>query len=112
MTWLVTGGAGYIGAHVVAAVREAGESVVVVDDLSTGDPDRIPGVPLVVGGVLDGELVSRTVGEHGVTGAVHLVVASADRIRETLGWSARPGVRDVVESAWAGWTARPGIAGP
>ncbi|MEU2315211.1 NAD-dependent epimerase/dehydratase family protein, partial [Streptomyces albidoflavus] len=35
MTWLITGGAGYIGAHVVRALDEAGESAVVLDDLST-----------------------------------------------------------------------------
>ncbi|MBO0898988.1 UDP-glucose 4-epimerase GalE [Cellulomonas sp. zg-ZUI222] len=44
---LVTGGAGYIGAHVVDALLGAGRSVVVVDDLSTGRVDRIPGVPVV-----------------------------------------------------------------
>lgn len=46
MTVLVTGGAGYIGAHVVAALRERGDDVVVVDDLSAGRHERIPGVPL------------------------------------------------------------------
>ena len=56
MTWLVTGGAGYIGAHVVAAMREAGADVVVLDDLSTGDPGRIAGVPFVERRVLDGAL--------------------------------------------------------
>ena len=47
MTWLVTGGAGYIGAHVVAALRDGGERVVVLDDLSTGDRTRVAGVTLV-----------------------------------------------------------------
>ncbi|MGY1671041.1 UDP-glucose 4-epimerase GalE [Geodermatophilus sp. SYSU D00710] len=82
MTWLVTGGAGYIGAHVVDAMRAAGESVVVLDDLSTGDPDRIPGTPLVVGSVLDGDLVGRTLREHGVTGVVH--VAAKKQVEESV----------------------------
>ncbi|MFJ4695035.1 UDP-glucose 4-epimerase GalE [Streptomyces sp. NPDC088766] len=73
MTWLVTGGAGYIGAHVVRAMTEAGERAVVYDDLSTGVAERVPaGVPLVAGSTLDGPLVSRTLAEHAVTGVVHL----------------------------------------
>ncbi|WP_217212094.1 UDP-glucose 4-epimerase GalE [Streptomyces sp. AC550_RSS872] len=73
MTWLITGGAGYIGAHVVRAMTEAGEDAVVYDDLSTGIADRVPdGVPLVVGSTLDGERVARALADHGVTGVVHL----------------------------------------
>ncbi|MFC4329888.1 UDP-glucose 4-epimerase GalE [Streptomyces andamanensis] len=73
MTWLITGGAGYIGAHVVRAMTEAGEQTVVYDDLSTGLGDRIPdGVPLVVGSTLDGERLARTLAEHRITGVVHL----------------------------------------
>ncbi|WP_406169780.1 UDP-glucose 4-epimerase GalE [Streptomyces sp. NBC_00996] len=73
MTWLITGGAGYIGAHVVRAMLDAGEQAVVYDDLSTGIAERVPAdVPLVVGSTLDGELVSRTLTEHSVTGVVHL----------------------------------------
>ena len=73
MTWLITGGAGYIGAHVVRAMREAGEGAVVYDDLSTGIAERVPaGVPLVVGSTLDGELLAHTLAEHAVTGVVHL----------------------------------------
>ncbi|MCF1600546.1 UDP-glucose 4-epimerase GalE, partial [Streptomyces muensis] len=73
MTWLITGGAGYIGAHVVRAMTEAGEHAVVYDDLSTGIADRVPdGVPLVVGSTLDGERVARALRDHGVTGVVHL----------------------------------------
>ncbi|MGW0998107.1 UDP-glucose 4-epimerase GalE [Streptomyces sp. NPDC002523] len=73
MTWLITGGAGYIGAHVVRAMTEAGERTVVYDDLSTGVAERVPQeVPLVVGSTLDGEKVARTLAGHEVTGVVHL----------------------------------------
>ncbi|WP_282703593.1 UDP-glucose 4-epimerase GalE [Streptomyces sp. CC219B] len=73
MTWLITGGAGYIGAHVVRAMTEAGERTVVYDDLSTGIAERVPdGVPLVVGSTLDGEHIARALTDHGITGVVHL----------------------------------------
>jgi UDP-glucose 4-epimerase len=72
MTWLVTGGAGYIGAHVVAAMCAEDERVVVVDDLSTGDRTRIPGVPFIEGTVLDQPLMERVLREHEVTGVVHI----------------------------------------
>lgn len=73
MTWLITGGAGYIGAHVVRAMTEAGERTVVYDDLSTGIAERVPdGVPLVVGSTLDGEGLARALRGHDVTGVVHL----------------------------------------
>ncbi|MEW2318474.1 UDP-glucose 4-epimerase GalE [Streptomyces bauhiniae] len=73
MTWLITGGAGYIGAHVARAMHGAGEDVVVLDDLSAAVPERLPeGVPLVEGSTLDGDLLKRVFAEHGVTGVVHL----------------------------------------
>ncbi|GLW45237.1 UDP-glucose 4-epimerase GalE [Streptomyces sp. NBRC 14336] len=73
MTWLITGGAGYIGAHVVRAMCEAGEPTVVYDDLSTGISERVPdGVPLVVGSTLDAEHVTRALVDHQVSGVVHL----------------------------------------
>ncbi|MER7489917.1 UDP-glucose 4-epimerase GalE [Streptomyces sp. NPDC126497] len=73
MTWLITGGAGYIGAHVAWAMTAAGERAVVYDDLSTGLADRVPdGVPLVTGSTLDGERVARALADHRVTGVVHL----------------------------------------
>jgi UDP-glucose 4-epimerase len=73
MTWLITGGAGYIGAHVVRAMTQAGEQAVVYDDLSTGIAARVPdGVPLVVGSTLDAERVARTLADQDVTGVVQL----------------------------------------
>ena len=60
MTWMVTGGAGYIGSHVVRALLDAGIGVVVVDDLSTGLEQFVPSsVPFVRGSLLDGDLVTR-----------------------------------------------------
>ncbi|MEU2868743.1 UDP-glucose 4-epimerase GalE [Streptomyces olivoreticuli] len=73
MTWLITGGAGYIGAHVARAMVDAGERVAVLDDLSTGMAGRLPAeCALVRGSVLDRELLDRTFAELGVTGVVHL----------------------------------------
>ena len=82
MTWLITGGAGYIGAHVVAAMQQAGESVVVLDDLSTGDPGRIRDVDLVVGSVRDAALVRRVLREHDVRGIVH--IAAKKQVEESV----------------------------
>ena len=73
MTWLVTGGAGYIGAHVVRALQSEGLDPVVVDDLSSGHRGFVPdGVPFVEGSILDAGLLARVLGEHGVTGVVHV----------------------------------------
>ncbi len=73
MTWMVTGGAGYIGAHVVRALQEAGLEPVVVDDLSSGHRGFVPaGVPFVEGSVLDGGLLSDAVDRHGVEGVIHV----------------------------------------
>ena len=73
MTWLVTGGAGYIGAHVVRALLADGHEVVVLDDLSTGFKERVPdGVPIVLGTVLDPAALDRALSDHGITGVVHL----------------------------------------
>jgi UDP-glucose 4-epimerase len=73
MSWLVTGGAGYIGAHVVRAFRAQGIDTVVVDDLSSGRRGFVPeGSPFVQGTILDGALLERTMADHDVQGVVHL----------------------------------------
>ena len=70
-TILVTGGAGYIGSHVVQQLRAANESVVVLDDLSTGFREAVMGAPLIVGNTGDGELVSRLLDEHKIGTVMH-----------------------------------------
>ncbi|MFJ8630067.1 UDP-glucose 4-epimerase GalE [Streptomyces sp. NPDC093568] len=83
MTWLITGGAGYIGAHVARAMTDAGERVLVLDDLSTGFPRRLPAdVTLVEGSSLDGDLLKRVCAEHTVTGVVHL--AARKQVAESV----------------------------
>src|SRR6185312_4023227 len=73
MTWLVTGGAGYIGAHVVRALRDAGMHPVVLDDLSSGHVAFVPGdVPFVRGSILDAQLVMETLDHHRVSGVIHV----------------------------------------
>jgi UDP-glucose 4-epimerase len=83
MTWLVTGGAGYIGAHVVRAMARDGASVVVLDDLSTSDGSRVdPAAPLVQGSVRDRDLVGRVLHEHDVSGVVH--IAAKKQVGESM----------------------------
>lgn len=78
MTWLITGGAGYIGSHVVRALLATGRRVVVVDDLSSGRPERLPAeVPLMRCTVLDTERLTRLLAQENVTGVVHLAAKKA-----------------------------------
>ncbi|KQM14171.1 UDP-glucose 4-epimerase [Plantibacter sp. Leaf171] len=73
MTWLVTGGAGYIGAHVVRAFQAEGIDVVVLDDLSSGHERFIPAdVPFVRGTLLDGSVLERAFSEFELSGVVHV----------------------------------------
>lgn len=73
MSWLVTGGAGYIGSHVVRAFFEQGITPIVVDDLSSGHREFVPdGVDFVEGQVQDTSLLERTMREHDVEGVMHI----------------------------------------
>jgi UDP-glucose 4-epimerase len=83
MAWLVTGGAGYIGSHVVRAFQTEGLDVVVLDNLSSGHESFVPnGVPFVRGDVLDGDLLLHTFHKHHVQGVVlaAMTTAAIDRI--------------------------------
>ncbi len=68
---LVTGGAGYIGSHVVRQLGEAGERIVVLDNLSTGNRDAVLHGELVVGDTGDRRLVDRLLREHQVDAVMH-----------------------------------------
>jgi UDP-glucose 4-epimerase len=81
MSWLVTGGAGYIGAHVVRAMVADGQDVVALDDLSTGDARRVhQGARFVKGSVLDRDTLREAL--RGVTGVVH--VAAKKQVGESV----------------------------
>jgi UDP-glucose 4-epimerase len=72
MTVLVTGGAGYIGSHMVLRLLDAGESVVVLDNLTTGFDWAVDGrATLVVGNAADQDLVARIIAENAVDAIVH-----------------------------------------
>ncbi len=69
---LVTGGAGYIGSHAMLALKDAGWSVSVIDDLSNGVRHAVPdGVPFYEGSVADRDLVKRIVAERGIQAIMH-----------------------------------------
>ena len=73
MSWIVTGGAGYIGSHVVRALADAGLSPVIVDNLSSGVASFAPeGVPFVQGSILDRDLMEKTLREHAAEGVIHV----------------------------------------
>ena len=89
MTVLVTGGAGYIGSHMVRALVDAGESVVVVDNLSTGFSALLPeGVPLFIGDAGDENLVEGVIAQHDVESIIHFAgsVVVPESMRDPLGY--------------------------
>lgn len=77
-TWLLTGGAGYIGAHVLRSLQGSGRDVVVLDDLSTGLARKVPeDVPLIRANVGDQSAVEAALRDFDVTGVVHLAAKKA-----------------------------------
>ena len=78
-TYLVTGGCGFIGAHLCAALRARGDDVVVLDDLSSGRLENLaPGARLIRGSITDGTIVAAAL--DGVDGCFHLAaIASVER---------------------------------
>ncbi|ATH96078.1 UDP-glucose 4-epimerase GalE [Dermabacter sp. HMSC06F07] len=128
MTTLVIGGAGYIGAHVVQLLLEGGESVAVVDDLSTGFRNRIGDAPLIEQDVTaDGavEVLEREMRERGVKAVIHFaahkqVGESVEKpemywhdniggLANVLEAAARAGVRDFVFSSSAAVYGTPDV---
>src|SRR3984885_4872670 len=107
MTILVTGGAGYIGSHMVHALVDAGESVVVLDNLSTGFQWAVPKVvPLVVGETGDQTLVAALIAQHGIDAIIHFAasIVVPDSVRDPLGYYRNNTVnsRALIETAVKG----------
>ncbi len=118
MTVLVTGGAGYIGAHAVRALLRAGRRVAILDDLSTGHRDTVPDeVPLCVADIADAGAVGAFIAAQGVSAVLHFAARSLvgesvadprkywrDNVAGSvalLGAVVDAGVRDVVVSSTA-----------
>lgn len=72
---LVTGGAGYIGSHIVKQLAEAGEHVVILDDLSTGYAENVLAGDLIIGNCGNQDLVSRILNEHHIEAVIHLAAS-------------------------------------
>ncbi len=89
MAVLVTGGAGYIGSHMVHELADAGERVVVLDNLSTGFSWAVAeGVPLIVGDAGDQALVARIIRDYGIEAIIHFAasVVVPDSVRDPLAY--------------------------
>jgi UDP-glucose 4-epimerase len=107
MTVLVTGGAGYIGSHMVHALVDAGEPVVVLDNLSTGFRSALPpGALLFVGNAGDQKLVGSIVAEHNINAIIHFAgsIVVPDSMRDPLGYyrNNTSNTRALLESAVKG----------
>ncbi|HWK01445.1 MAG TPA: UDP-glucose 4-epimerase GalE [Xanthobacteraceae bacterium] len=89
MAVLVTGGAGYIGSHMVLALVGAGESVVVLDDLSTGFKEAVhPKARFVIGDVADEKLVASLIKEYKIDAVIHFAakIVVPESVTDPLGY--------------------------
>jgi UDP-glucose 4-epimerase len=89
MAVLVTGGAGYIGSHMVLALADAGEDAVVLDDLSTGFREAVhPKAKLVVGDVADEKLVGSLIKDNDIDAVIHFAakIVVPDSVADPLGY--------------------------
>ncbi|MEM7428945.1 MAG: UDP-glucose 4-epimerase GalE [Pseudomonadota bacterium] len=89
MSVLVTGGAGYIGSHMVLALNDAGEDVVVIDNLSTGFRWAVPpSVPFVKGDIGDPATVRKVMSDHDVDAVVHFAgsIVVPESVTDPLGY--------------------------
>lgn len=125
---LITGGAGYIGSHVLLQLQSRGEVCVVLDNLRTGFRQAVSNAPLIVGNVGDVELVAGLVREYGIDTVMHFAASTIvpESVREPLSYYAnntcatrnlleacmREGVRKFVFSSTAAIYGNPegGIA--
>ncbi len=89
MSVLVTGGAGYIGSHMVLSLLDAGDKVVVLDNLTTGFRQAVPAAAeLVVGDAGDQDLVRQVIRQHAVTAIIHFAgsIVVPDSVADPLGY--------------------------
>ncbi|HEV7337868.1 MAG TPA: UDP-glucose 4-epimerase GalE [Bosea sp. (in: a-proteobacteria)] len=127
MAILVSGGAGYIGSHMVLELLDRGEKVVVLDDLSTGFWWAVPSEAIFVKGDMgDQALVERTIAEHGITEIAHFAarIVVPDSVSDPLGYylnntvktrallesAVRAGVRHVIFSSTAAVYGEPPVS--
>ena len=104
MSVLVTGGAGYVGGHMALGLIDAGETVVVLDNLSTGFAWAVPeGAKLVVGDMGDADLVARLIKEHDVDAIAHFAakIVVPESVRDPLGYYLNnvSNARSLIEAA-------------
>ena len=107
MTVLVTGGAGYIGSHTVHALVDAGERVVVLDNLSTGFANSLPPPMLpIVGDIADQALVAELIANHGVEAIIHFAGSTIvpESVKNPLGYyyNNTANSRSLIEAAIKG----------
>jgi UDP-glucose 4-epimerase len=89
MSVLVTGGAGYIGGHMALGLLDAGEPVVILDNLSTGFAWAVPeGAKLIVGDMGDADLVGELIKEHAIDAVAHFAakIVVPESVRDPLGY--------------------------